>query len=106
VETGQKTLGARPGYCRGRTAALTNEPLYGAQQSASCLQPSDETANETTSHLTRLSKDGSLFIGYSRSTGETTKHSTRLSKNDNLMAGYRQAINASQAAGYAFRQAQ
>lgn len=103
MDIGQKTLGARPGYCRGRTAALTNEPLYGAQQSALRLQPSDETTNETTSHLTGLSKDDSLFIGYSRSTGETTKRSTRLSKNDNLMAGYRQAINASQVAGYAFR---
>jgi hypothetical protein len=107
VDIGQKTLGARQGYCRGSSAvALTNEPLYGAQQSALCLQPSGETTNETISHLARLSQDDSLVIGYSHSTVETIKHATRLSKSDNLVTGYRQAINASQVAGYAFSQAQ
>jgi hypothetical protein len=79
VDIGQETLGARSGYCRGHSAALTNEPLYGAQQSVLCLQPSDETTSETTSHPARLSKDDSLVIGY------------------------RQAVKASQVAGYAFR---
>lgn len=86
VDLGQKTLGARPGYCRDRTAALTIEPLCGAQLSGLYLEPYGDTT--------------------SRSTVETTKHAIKLSKNDNLMAGYRQAINASQAIGYAFRQAQ
>jgi len=99
---GQKTLGTRQGYCRDCTAALMNGPLGGAQQSALSPLPSDETTNETTSHLTRLSKDDNLIIGYSHSTGETTNHSTRLSKIDNQLAGYRQASNASQVAGYAF----
>ena len=82
VDIGQKTLGARPGYCRGRTAALTNEPLYGAQQSALCLEPYGDTTNH--------------------STVELAGHSAGLSKNDKPVAGYRQAINASQVAGYAF----
>lgn len=82
VDIGQKTLGARRGYCRGRTAALANEPQYGAQQSALCLQPSDETTSEISSHLTRPSM------------------------NAYQVAGYGQAINACQVAGYPFCQAQ
>jgi hypothetical protein len=84
VDIGQKTLGARPGYCRGHSAALTIEPLCGAQLSAIYLEP----YGDSTSH----------------STVETTEHAARLSKTDKLVAGYRQAINASQVAGYAFRQ--
>jgi 23S rRNA-/tRNA-specific pseudouridylate synthase len=55
------------------------------------LHPSiyDVTTGETTSHLTRLSKNDSQVIGYSHSTDETPSHSTRLSKNYNKVAGYR-----------------
>jgi hypothetical protein len=38
------------------------------------------TTGETTSHLTRLSKNDSQVIGYS--------HSTKLSKDDSQVAGY------------------
>src|SRR5450756_117517 len=55
----------------------------------------------TTSHSTRLPKDGSQVagyklanyanqvIGYSHSTDETPSHSTRLLKDSNQVAGYR-----------------
>lgn len=102
VDIEQKTLGVKQGYCRASTVALTNESISGAQQSAPCLQSSEETTNETTSPLAMLSQDDSLAIGCSYSTAETARYATRLSKNDNLVAGYRHAVNAGQVAGNAF----
>ncbi len=51
----------------------------------------DRTTGETTSHLTRLSENDSLVIGYS--------HSTRLPKDGNQLAGYTLKLLVALAAG-------
>jgi hypothetical protein len=52
-----------------------------------------QVIDETTSHLTKAASCQVIGYGYSHSTGETTSHSTKLPKDGNQVAGYKQSNN-------------